>query len=316
MRKTLLYMIGSVLLLTSCHYKDLEEELVRHNVDVEFLWHEQPDATPEGMLMHVWAADMQPLVIPFSDVNGGPTTLMADNYQLVAWNDKTLLQTRGDSYGDFEIYSLPQEVATFSAPFATNRSMPRALGTENQPSIMQPDSCQTAAIPLFTVEEGRSAHIVFTMHEATKTYRFVVRDAEHMSFLKEVFATLSGMSGSWLPAAEQCTDTECVIPFEMSHVDGEPAVEGGVRAFGHCPNGDLHQHLLTVYAVLQNGQQYYFVFDVTEQMHDGSHTGDGTDQPIIIETLPSPTPIEDNGGGFQPDVDEWDDIEQDIDLAA
>ena len=94
MRKSLLYMICSVLLLTSCHYKDLEYSDLLHNMRVVFHWDEAPDATPESMLMYVFAGEAQSVVIPFADINGGPAALAPASYQFIAMNDGTELLTR------------------------------------------------------------------------------------------------------------------------------------------------------------------------------------------------------------------------------
>ena len=120
------------------------------------------------------------------------------------------------------------------------------------------------------------------------------------------------MSESWLGGYGRCTDTQCLIPFTMEPTaDGEASVAGSVRSFGHCP-GDVHTHMLTVYYEMDNGKKYYAVIDVTERLHDGEHD-DGGDDPIIITgpALPySDDPEE--GGMFNPEVDEWEEINEDI----
>ena len=70
--------------------------------------------------------------------------------------------------------------------------------------------------------------------------------------------------------------------------------------------------MLTVYYEMDNGKKYYAVIDVTERLHDGEHD-DGGDDPIIITgpALPySDDPEE--GGMFNPEVDEWEEINEDI----
>ena len=311
MRKSLLYMICSVLLLTSCHYKDLEYSDLLHNMRVVFHWDEAPDATPESMLMYVFAGEAQSVVIPFADINGGPAALAPASYQFIAMNDGTELLTRNTTWETFEIYAPETSLANFSRMFSSRRAFPVAPGTENQHYYMQPEWVQTDGIEQFTLTD-KTEVVDFMMHEAVKVYRFVIEDVSNLEHVTEVTATLSGMSESWLGGYGRCTDTQCLIPFTMEPTaDGEASVAGSVRSFGHCP-GDSHTHMLTVYYEMDNGKKYYAVIDVTERLHDGEHD-DGGDDPIIITgpALPySDDPEE--GGMFNPEVDEWEEINEDI----
>ena len=76
------------------------------------------------------------------------------------------------------------------------------------------------------------------------------------------------------------------------------------------PNDDI---VLTVYAVLRDGTQWYHSFDVTEQMHeDGGHAIH-----IVLDHLPIPEPgpgIGEGGGGFIPTIDDWNTIDINISM--
>lgn len=304
-------MICSVLLLTSCHYKDLEYSDLLHNMRVVFHWDEAPDATPESMLMYVFAGEAQSVVIPFADINGGPAALAPADYQFIAMNDGTEMLTRGTTFEGFEVLAPETTLPSFSRMFASNRSIPLASGTEGQHYYMQPEWLQTDGIEHMVLTE-KTETVEFKMHEAVKVYRFVIEGVENLEHVTAVTATISGMSESWLAGYGRCTDTQCLIPFTMESSDGG-TVTGSVQSFGHCPSHDTHTHLLTVYYELDNGKKLYAVIDVTDRLHDGEHDNGG-DDPIVVEGPALPYSDDPDGGGgmFTPEVDEWIEINEDI----
>ena len=79
-------------------------------------------------------------------------------------------------------------------------------------------------------------------------------------------------------------------------------------AFG-CPSA-RKTHTLTVYAVLSDESKWYYTYDVTDQIHSAP---DRRDVHIVLDGLPLPKPIV-NGGGFQPDVDDWQSVNVDIEM--
>ena len=306
-------MIGGMLLLTSCHYKDLEYSDLLHNMRVVFLWNEAPDAEPESMLMYVFSGDAQPVGIPFSDINGGPAALAPADYQFIAMNDGTELLTQGTRFEDFLVLAQETSMPSVSRMFAANRAFPVAPGTEGQHIYMQPEWLQTHGIESFALTD-KTETVEFMMHEAVKVYRFVIEDVENLEHVTSVTATLSGMSESWLAGYDRCTDTQCLIPFTMESVgEGTASVIGEVRSFGHCPNTEIHDHFLTVYYEMDNGKKLYSVIDVTERLHDGEHDNGG-DDPIVIEgpALPYSDDPEEGGGMFTPEVGEWIEVNEDI----
>lgn len=59
---------------------------------------------------------------------------------------------------------------------------------------------------------------------------------------------------------------------------------------------------------MSDGSKNYYTFDVTRQVDDAA---DPRDVHIILDSLSLPKPIV-NGGGFQPVVDEWQNVEVEI----
>lgn len=310
--RTVLLLSLSSMLLMSCHYKGFDNEGLRHNLQIRFLWDEAPKSQAESMIMYVFSGEAQPVVLPFDNINGGPAVLPPADYQFIAMNDGTELLTSGTSFEAFLVYAPETSLPSFSRVFAPNRAVPVALGTEDQHYFIQPEWLETDGIEHMMLTANTEV-IEFTMHEAVKSYYFIIQNVANLEHVMDVTATLSGMSESWRAGYGICTDTQCMIPFEMQTGD-DKTVSGRVRSFGHCPGGDIHRHLLTVYYLMDNGQKLYTVIDVTDQLHEDIHW-DGGDDPIIVEGLPLPY-SDDPGSGnmFNPEVGEWIDVEEEIEL--
>lgn len=310
--RTVLLLCLSSMVLVSCHYKGFDDEGFRHNLQIRFLWDEAPKAEPESMIMYVFSGEAQPVVLPFEDINGGPAVLPPSDYQFIAMNDGTELLTSGTSFESFQVFAPETSLPTFSRIFASNRAVPLAEGTEEQRYFLQPEWLQTDGIDHMMVTMETDV-VEFMMHEAVKSYYFIIRNVDNLTHVNDITATLSGMSESWRAGYGTCTDTQCMIPFEME-VGTDNTVSGRVQSFGHCPSSDIHRHLLTVYFLMDNGQKLYMTIDVTDQLHEDEHWNGG-DTPIIVEGLPLPYSDDPAAGGmFNPEVGDWIDVEEEIEL--
>ena len=142
-----------------------------------------------------------------------------------------------------------------------------------------------------------------------RSYTVEIRNAENLKYVKGLSGSLSGMACGLLvdrkePAAEAVT-----IPFDASITQEQTGITGGLLAFGPCPQAD-GVHKLVIYAVLDNGEKWYYTYDVTRQVREAP---DPYHVHILLDGLPLPKPIV-NGGGFQPGVDGWKEIYIDITL--
>lgn len=67
-------------------------------------------------------------------------------------------------------------------------------------------------------------------------------------------------------------------------------------------------YTLTIYAWMEDGNGYYGSVDVTEQVDKAE---DRRNVHIVVDGFKFPKPIT-NGGGFQPDVEEWKPVDEEI----
>jgi len=275
--------------------------------------------SPSMMRLGVFAEGSQPVQIPFTGREGGEVSLNGGTYGLTGFNSDTeVLFTRGASWSEFEVYSQPTELSSTSRVFSGTRTVPQARGTENDEVVFEPDELWTSALASVTVVEGAGQTVTMPMESATTDYTFTVRGVTNLGYVKAVAATLSGMSGSWVPASHRGSDTHCIIPFDMEVRDAS-SLSGTVCTFGHCPGhtaATAYRHKLVLYAEYTSGEHYYYEYDVTEQMHDGDHVSDGTGNtsvPIVLDGLPLPQPFY-NGTGLQPHVGEWQEVRIEMDM--
>lgn len=309
---TVLLVLTGLLLLTGCHD---HKELVHSgpvDVTVHFDWSAVPGAQPSEMALAIFVTGAQPVQTAFNGYMGGDVELIGpQRYAFVAFNgDTESLFTRGSDWGSYEIYSQPTTLSAMAPMFRRSSQAPRAYGTEDEDVVFQPDLLWTAATSSVEMMPGSQYSLDLPMEAATCDYHFTINNVENLSYATSLVGTLSGMSGSWMPSQRQCSDSHCIIPFELSG-DGT-TIEGTVRTFGHCPGHDAAAHKLVIYAEMKDGSKVYFQTDVTGAMHDADHvsTDEGTghtDVPIVIESLPLPKPIT-NGSGLQPAVEEWTEV--------
>ena len=312
-------MFNMLLLLAAATTASCQKELVyyqpplKSTLTARFDWTDVPDVSPKEMSLMVFAEGSQPVLIQLPGKDGGDLVLAEGDYQFTGYNTDTEMAVRGMTWGEFEVYSQETDLNAYSRMFATTRNIPRTKGTEEQLVIYEPDRLTTGVKDSVTVDfEALGDTVSVKMEDATCIYNFVIRDVDNIRYVKDITATLSGMSGSWFPAIHSCSDTGCIIPFHMEKDEQEEGViRGGLRTFSHCPayeDGLYNEHFLVVYAEMIDGTKYYYSIDVTEQMHDLKHLiGGDTEEPIVIEGLPLPKPLV-NGGGFQPDVTVWNEV--------
>lgn len=297
-----------LLLSYSCNHKDLLYEGVA-GLHFSFDWSQCPGATPQLMRLAVFQDGNHQLDIPF-DPEGGSTTLNSGSYGFIAYNSESeVLSTSGSTFDDYEIFSRSADLALMSPMFASRRA-PHARGTENQPVIYSPDELWTSAHQAMI--SANTTSVTMQMQPATTEYSFIINNVANLATVTEVMATVSGMSSSWSPVKAKCSDTHCIIPFEVKS-DGQSTLTARVRCFGHCPDDVHFDHMLVIYVMLTDQSKWYYTFDITEALHDSNHhsengSGGTPEIPIVLDELPLPTPVPAEGMGLQPKVDDWQEV--------
>lgn len=297
----------AVLLLTSCEHKDLCYDYYHNTkIQVVFDWKNAPDATPETMRLYLFPIDGgRPRTYEFIDYRGGHVNVPAGRYKALCVNSDTesVLYRGIDSFDSFEAYA-PDGVLSVGAFL-----VPRAEGTSEERVAKSPDRLYSARLDDLTVELSKENQTVTLYPELSVCrYRVEIRNVSNLQYVSSdgIVGSLSGMSGGLLVGHNELTSAPVTVPFEVIS-DGVSTLTADFLTFGQTgSSGPAHK--LVIYVIMSDGSKNYYTFDVTRQVDEAA---DPRDVHILLDGLPLPKPIV-NGGGFQPAVDEWENIDIDV----
>ena len=314
-----------LLLLSSCEYKDLCYD---HNhwgdLRVNFDWQGVGGRiAPKGMTVLFYndgQAAQEPIRYDMAGMEGGSARLLPATYQAAAYNydTETILYRGMENTATLEAYTRLSSIEEGTQLSPRRASMPRAVGTDGQPVILEPDPLCAAASDTFSVARDASRTVTVMPHLRYKVVTVTITNVPNLQYTGQFGGALSGLAPSVFIESGQLGEG-CVTQAFTANVEGETTLVMKFRIFGHCPHsreGRHYDHLLTVYAILADGSKWYYTEDVTSQLHpedSGTPGGQDDDPEISIELdgLPVPKPIV-NGSGFQPTVDYWQGIEIEV----
>lgn len=321
MKTTMKYLLSGVtaMLLAGCEHKELcydHSHIVP--LKVIFDWREAPDADPASMSLYLFPKDGgKALRYEFTDRKGGTVGVPFGAYDALCLNSDTegIVYRNTDRHGTFEVSTRTTEllVSDLTGLGVRSDSAPRAEGTEDERVALAADMLWSdSGRDIVLAESDAEPTVTLCPDVSVCSYRVEIADAENLKYVSGLSAALSGMAGGVLPGSGTAS-TECVThPFEMRVCGNNTSVEGELLVFGHCPDTDA-QHALVVYAVLADGSKFAYTYDAAEVTRQIHAAPDQRNVLIRLSGLPLPEPI-DNGGGFQPSVDEWDRVDIGIEM--
>lgn len=292
---------------TSCEHKDLCYDH-SHTVDVKvaFDWENAPGAAPASMSFYLFpAGGGEALRYDFTDCTGGTIRVPVGSYEALCLNSDTenINYRNTECRETFEVATRTTSLlGSLSGLGVRSEGVPRPEGTESELVVLCPDmlwSDHAEGVVLTRLSTTQT--ITLYPQQSVSRYTVEIRNAENLKYVSGISGSLSSMAESLYPGVGcDATCERCVtVPFEVDISADKAAVTGGLFAFG-CPSA-RKTHTLTVYAVLSDESKWYYTYDVTDQIHSAPNQ---RDVHIVLDGLPLPKPIV-NGGGFQPDVDEW-----------
>ena len=299
-------------LLTACEHKDLcYDHPHSASVEVVFDWVNAPDANPATMSLYLYPEDgSEPMRYEFTDRAGGTIAVPVGVYDAICVNS------------DKETHRIvdKERMETFQVTTGSTRSLrgtlstrsetaPLARGAEEERSVMEPEALWSDHAEGLEVRlEAGVQRLVLTPESRVKLCSVEIRNVENLRHVAALSASVTGMSGGWLPGIDCLTDEKVTIPFEVHANNEKTTLTGSLTFFGHCPKA-AGEHKLMIYALMSDGNTYYYEEDVTGQFHDP--TQDPTHIVIILDKLPLPKPVS-GGGGLQPTVKEWQEVRIDL----
>ncbi len=303
--------------LSSCRHKDLVYELEpTRRVKVVFDWTKAPDADPESMALYMYdRATGERLRYVFAGRDGGYIEVPRGSYDAVCMNaDGTdwVVPLHTDVRDAFEIRTRDAlETAAYALP---TRAIPRAPEAEDERVAATPGMLWSGTLDAIdlTALSGES-EVRLTPSEAVCHYSVEVRDIENIQYLRGVVidGTLSGMSEGYVTGSNRSSDGFATFPFTLSLSAGQDRLEGAFLTFGETPAAD-RRHSLVIYTIGEDGQKFYYSYDVTNQV---SKAPDPRHVHIVVSGMKVPTPIT-SGGGFHPNVNDWQGVDIDLPMGT
>lgn len=307
-----------LLVCQSCEHKDLclDHFHDRISIHFDFDWQDAPDASPASMSLYLLPhGGGEALRYEFTDKDGGAVSVPAGKYDAVAFNSDSethMIHVYG-SGGDFEI-CLRDAISPEGMGLHT-LSLPKAVGADGERLAIPPDPLWVACKNDVDISASNGHGTVTLRPEPmVRHYTIKVCNVTNLSHAVAVGATISGMAGSLKPQL-RTTGQETVTHQFTLYADSHNSLAGKLSTFGHCAgtpmpgrnNNDIHK--LVLYAVLKDGSKWYSTRDVTQMIHGSP----AEDCQIVIDGLELPETL-DHGGGFTPEVSEWQSIDIDIDM--
>ena len=299
---------------TSCEHKDLCYDH-SHTVDVKvaFDWKNAPGAAPASMSFYLFpAGGGEALRYDFTDCTGGTIRVPVGNYEALCLNSDTenINYRNTECRETFEVTTRAADLLSgLSVLGVLSDGVPRVDGTEDERVILPPDMLWSDCVESIELKRTDGTMAV-TLRPEMSVCRYSVEIRNAANYVSGISGSLSSMAESLYPGVG--CDATCkmgaTIPFDAAVSADKSTVTGGLFAFG-CPSA-RKTHTLTIYAVLSDESKWYYTFDVTDQIHSAPNQ---RDVHIVLDGLPLPKPIV-NGGGFQPDVDDWHSVNVDIEM--
>ncbi len=142
-------------------------------------------------------------------------------------------------------------------------------------------------------------------NRAVDVYVTIKNVGNIMPIFSGIAGIVTGMASGVKPLSSTAVTTAASFPVVFSKNEQTYSFEGKFSCFGTCSNAQTNY--LVVYLTLNNGRRIYVHFDVTNQVR--SFAGSRT---IRIEIDNFPKMI--SGDSFDPEIDGWVMIDQEIDM--
>ena len=287
-----------ILFLISCTHKEL---CYNHNhytrVKIVLDWSAyDTEYMPSGMRVVFYPMNGgESWVFDFSGSDGGIVEVPQNSYNIVCYNNDT----------DGIIFNGENSCSNFSAT-TENVSTPDAKSALKTADFLCGASRE--AVNLENLPEGVETIITLYPKRMVCRYTYKVKGVKNLFNIVDLRASLNGMAGSVmmfediLPAGDSKT-----LLFGGSVKDD--LIKGCFYTFGY--NSNLN--FFTLYIKAKDGKIYPLECNVTDQILRIERKGHIADVDLIIEfDFTVPGGESSGGAGFDVDVSEWDDVNEEI----
>ena len=167
-------------------------------------------------------------------------------------------------------------------------------------------------IPQLLLEEGdREIVIEVEATSIVETWKIEIRGVQGAEYISSISAIISGQAASTYLYSGEDSDESVSVYFTMqtnrARTSDEGMIMGSFNTFGKKP-GVESELSLDVSITDSGGNTYDLHYDITSDFQDNP------ERVIIIEDDISIDPPSSGGGGFDPSVEDWDNVTSDIEL--
>lgn len=185
---------------------------------------------------------------------------------------------------------------------------------EDEPVVNPPDHifigwCHNLEIPaIYEDEQDVEVYVEVDVHTIVETWMVEVRNVEGAQWVAGVTSLMSGQKGSVHMGPNAHSEKVVSVLFNMAveeNEDGSKCIKGKLNTFGLHPD-NIAGATLDLNLKDTGGEDHIFHYDVTSQFYDNEEHYILVEETIVVEEPKS------TGGGFLPEVDEWDEVHTDI----
>lgn len=324
--RTVIVMLAAVVMSAlSCQRRDFAEKVTEVNLSLNVKTHvANAGEVPAPETMRVDLYDVKTGKLKYTDyieAEGGYIHPAPGTYDMVVYNIGTeAVQIRNESdINEIEAYTsevsafLKGQLAQFFADIAKiKESQERSKSPADEKVIYEPDhlfvgKADEVEIPVIYEGEEREVVIEVDAHPEVETWKVTVANVKGLEYVQNVVAVISGQAESHFIGRGEDSGESVSIYFEKKKDMENKVLTGTFNTFGKHPTekGILS---LDINVTDTGGSDHHFHFDVDSQFQDNPDSHIVIDDPIEIE---EPKVA---GGGFAPSVDDWEDVNTDIDL--
>ena len=274
----------------------------------------------------------------FVSPEGGKISPKPGEYHMIVYNfgtESTRIRNE-DNYDEIEAYT--SEVSAFLksqlSNFLTKRAMEKAErerakaeaesrnGTKSEPEtsapsdeekiVYEPDHlfvghAQSLEIPALMEGEETVITVEVDAESIVETWEIVLDNIEGLEHMRSAVAIISGQAESHFIGRREDSEGVVSIYFEMSKDEENGRIVGKFNTFGKHP-GEQSVLSLDVNVTDVNGGEQHYHFDVDSDFMDNPGMDITIEEPVVIEKPKN------EGGGFLPTVDDWDEVRTEINI--
>ncbi len=285
------------IILISCEHKDLCYDHPHYNeVNIIIHWDKNEEYIPkQGMRTHLdlIEGDYRIGVTDMPSHGTKMDILPQNSYQALCYDymgGGSNYFKNEENFEQAEVYTNEVSRASYSKLYP------------NEKLIRQPENFFMDHVARFdVVRPPRINELHFYPTNRVEHYTFEIRNVRGIEHITSFAGACSGISRSYYLSKESISDDPyTVLLYEVIPIKDTNTIEGEFLIFGHCKDTQIPHHFTMEVAFVPDGYRYK-TWDVTDQMHNGSHH-------LIMEwdiDIPIPPGT---GTGMDVEVVPWDEV--------